>query len=367
MSSKPSPFKPCLTPVVSNRFPPRIQSHPPRTFGVHFQRPVGGVWPLAFLRSRYAHHIALEFNHRTRICRSPDHRGHTRSLDQAQQFSYGHPDIQAKITFQARDACDSPRTSPGPGAGHDTSARCSPRRNPISPLSSESRAISISPRKMNRLCVKRSGRFFPICTPAFPISPLRLLSSLAPGADQIAVEAVLTLPFPVEIAAPLPFPVSVYAESHQLQAERAGARDRLIGWMKDGTVRGFVVPISILDGPETDAIDHWKRWAADETLRRTCYANAGGYIARKSFALIALWDGRPSPRASGTEEIVGPQAHRKNPPVLSRPQAARRQRGNRSRFITFMRLVRMPTHRRERPGLSAFSLRTKTSRLVQWS
>jgi tetratricopeptide (TPR) repeat protein len=42
----------------------------------------------------------------------------------------------------------------------------------------------------------------------------------------------------------------------------------------------------------------------DSEKRRTCYANAGGYIVRNCHALIALWDGQESGKPSGTTEMV---------------------------------------------------------------
>ena len=83
---------------------------------------------------------------------------------------------------------------------------------------------------------------------AYPDSPLVLLSALAPGADQLAVEAALELKrggADVVVRAPLPFPTDVYAASTSFggqggaerTADEAEAERRMRAWV--GALTGW--------------------------------------------------------------------------------------------------------------------------------
>lgn len=135
-------------------------------------------------------------------------------------------------------------------------------------------------------------------------SPLVLLSALAEGADQIAAEAALEVG--AFVRAPLPFAPKVYRRSTSFDTD--DGRRYLDELLKQ--VEWFVVPLPEgVASPETD----WARVASDRDdpaaagLRHTCYANSGGYIARRCHALIVLWDGvegDPQRGPSGTAEQV---------------------------------------------------------------
>ena len=145
----------------------------------------------------------------------------------------------------------------------------------------------------------------------FPSSPLVLLSNLAEGADQLAVQAALAeneamkrknreIPESdlIKIQAPLPFPPEVYLQSTSFKNKKSKILfDELFSKSKY-----LVVPLP--DGHNPDSEAEWKRFSKNDDLRYQCYANAGGYIVRHCLALIALWDDNPTGQPSGTAELV---------------------------------------------------------------
>lgn len=133
----------------------------------------------------------------------------------------------------------------------------------------------------------------------FPRTPLVLLSSLAPGADQLTAEVALDLG--VKLLVPLPFPPTVYARSSTF-CHCDPERERMQEILALKNVESFVVPLP--DHPDELNFEKWEAIANDESMRRTCYANVGGYIVRHCQALIALWDGQPPVKPSGTAEMV---------------------------------------------------------------
>jgi hypothetical protein len=133
----------------------------------------------------------------------------------------------------------------------------------------------------------------------FPHSPLRLLTSLAPGADQLVAEVAEK--HGVEILVPLPFPADIYAASSSFEGFPA-AREKLHEWLFVKKVKSFVVPLPEKLG-STD-LPAWEHVIRDPQRRRIAYANTGGYIARHCHALIGLWNGKLSGNPSGTEEII---------------------------------------------------------------
>jgi hypothetical protein len=131
-------------------------------------------------------------------------------------------------------------------------------------------------------------------------TPLRLLTSLAPGADQLVAEIAERSSAGVEIVAPLPFPPEVYAQSSTFQNYERW-REKFLEWME--RVPSFVVPYGneLTDPADTE---RWMEFANDRDRRHACYANVGAYIAGHCHALIAIWDEKESEKDSGTGEIV---------------------------------------------------------------
>lgn len=166
---------------------------------------------------------------------------------------------------------------------------------------------------------------------AYPHTPLVLLSALAEGADQLA--AAVALENGAEVRAPLPFPESVYAASTSFSRANDGdytpfgqrSAEQMLRWVRGGKVDAFVVPMPDLADPKKTA--EWQAKAADQTERRRCYANAGGYIVRHCHVLLALWDGDPQPKepgakpkVSGTAEFVHFKLNGTRPSLYPPPQ-----------------------------------------------
>lgn len=164
---------------------------------------------------------------------------------------------------------------------------------------------------------KKLGLIFDDFDRAYPDSPKILLSSLAPGADQLAARIAVDRDG-WSVRSPLPFELDVFKKSTSFQVQKEHEpkvfdEDGLkkFGELKlNPKVQCFVVPMPPDQQP---AGGKWEMVAAavlgesdkDRDLRHACYANAGGYIVRHSHTLIALWDGdRKCERPAGTDEIV---------------------------------------------------------------
>jgi hypothetical protein len=143
----------------------------------------------------------------------------------------------------------------------------------------------------------------------YPGTPLVLLSSLAPGGDQLAAQVALEKGH--RVIAPLPVPEDVYLASTAFQPQDSDgeearqyleeARQTFTRLLADrARVEAFVVPFP---GMPVEAAG-WHALVENEGERRRCYANAGGYVALHAHALIALWDGELPAKPAGTGEMV---------------------------------------------------------------
>jgi hypothetical protein len=146
----------------------------------------------------------------------------------------------------------------------------------------------------------------------FPHSPFRLLSSLAPGADQLIADVAEECG--LEIMAPLPFPPELYSSSSTFEGSPVAAQTKLHGWLSSKRAKAWVVPFP--QGPDSKDQIGWQKFVQDREKRHSCYANAGGYIARHCHVLIGLWDGEFSGANSGTEEIIEYKLHGKRPALF---------------------------------------------------
>jgi hypothetical protein len=141
------------------------------------------------------------------------------------------------------------------------------------------------------------------CRDAYPNTPLRLLSALAPGTDQIAAEVALGCG--VTVCAPLPFPAEEYAGTLAFSASSAGvAAEKMLGWVRDKAVESFLVPLPGQDG-QPAPVD-WSTMVQSATRQQTCCANAAGYIVRQCHVLIALWDGNTERSGAGHDADFSP-------------------------------------------------------------
>ncbi|HEY6327638.1 MAG TPA: hypothetical protein VIW73_14120 [Candidatus Cybelea sp.] len=117
----------------------------------------------------------------------------------------------------------------------------------------------------------------------YAATPIVLLSALAEGADRLVAREALDAGF--SLVVPLPMPREEYEKDFVTPESLAEFRALL-----SRASASFVVPPA---APEIFAD------------RSALYANCGAYIARRSFELIALWDGEDSTKTGGTAEIVG--------------------------------------------------------------
>ena len=122
----------------------------------------------------------------------------------------------------------------------------------------------------------------------FPNLPLRLISALAEGGDQLVAEEALALN--IELVVPLPMPQAEYERDFSTPAALENFR-RLLA---QAQVR--LLPLS--PGVSADAI------AVRGELRNRQYAQLGMFISSHCQLLLALWDGHSSQATGGTAQVV---------------------------------------------------------------
>jgi hypothetical protein len=122
------------------------------------------------------------------------------------------------------------------------------------------------------------GTLFSNETPLF-----RLVSALADGADRYAVEAA---PSGWRLAAVLPLPREEYLQDFAADSSKE-FKSLLEG---AATVTELVAPA----GADL----------RDVAVRAQQYRALGGFLARQSDVLVAVWDGKPAAGPGGTAEVV---------------------------------------------------------------
>jgi hypothetical protein len=139
----------------------------------------------------------------------------------------------------------------------------------------------------------------------FPALPLRLMSALAEGGDQLVAEEALALG--VELMVVLPMPAAEYERDFATPASLARYHALL--------ARGRVRVLPIAPGNDADSI------AVRGEARNLQYAQLGMFLSSHCQVLLALWDGRPSLATGGTAQVV--EFHLRNAmPGLSVTQIA---------------------------------------------
>jgi hypothetical protein len=147
--------------------------------------------------------------------------------------------------------------------------------------------------------------FFQGLRAQFPDLPLRLLSALAEGGDQLVAEEALALG--VELLVPLPMARGEY--------ERDFSPESLLRFhaLLAQAVRVRELPLAAGNSAE----DIHARGEA----RNRQYAQLGMFVSSHCQVLLALWDGRPSEATGGTAQVV--EFHLRNEmPGFSVDQAA---------------------------------------------
>jgi hypothetical protein len=120
-----------------------------------------------------------------------------------------------------------------------------------------------------------------------PATPLLLLSALAEGADQLA--ASVALAHGAQLAAVLPMPAATYRATLD-----EAARDPF-----DTLLARAAFTIELPPGTATEA-----ELAASPEARVERYEALAAFLATRSQALLALWDGQPSEKPGGTARVV---------------------------------------------------------------
>jgi len=131
-------------------------------------------------------------------------------------------------------------------------------------------------------------------------TPIRLVTCLAEGADQLAAEVALELG--VQLVVVLPFPEDQYASRFEGSAPGKWESGRILGDYRESAAEWIELP--------------WDGDIDDEEARRRQYTLAGVWLAKKSHAMIALWNGREG-RPGGTSEIVALKSRGEPPRILA--------------------------------------------------
>lgn len=122
----------------------------------------------------------------------------------------------------------------------------------------------------------------------YPATPLRILSSLAEGADRLAAEVALE--HQCELLVPLPLEPAEYERDFPDSTEEFRS---LLG-------RVPAEHVFVLEHTAGHAPPHWS--AAGH--RDLSYREAGAYMAAHSHVLLALWDGLDNDSIAGTAAVV---------------------------------------------------------------
>ncbi len=122
----------------------------------------------------------------------------------------------------------------------------------------------------------------------FPDLPLRLISALAEGGDQLVAEEALALG--VELVVPLPMPLAEY--EHDFETPQA--LDRFRQLLAHARVRVLPLAPGVTQADIATRGEH----------RNRQYAQLGMFISSHCQLLLALWDGKPSEATGGTAQVV---------------------------------------------------------------
>lgn len=130
--------------------------------------------------------------------------------------------------------------------------------------------------------------FFQHLRAQFPELPLRLISALAEGGDQLVAEEALALG--IELVVPLPMAQAEYERDFN----DANVLARFRNMLDQADVR--VLPLA--PGITADAI------VARGEARNRQYAQLGMFVSSHCQLLLALWDGNPNAAMGGTAQVV---------------------------------------------------------------
>jgi len=129
---------------------------------------------------------------------------------------------------------------------------------------------------------------------------VRLVSGLAEGADQMAVDA---RPPGWDLDAILPFPADVYREDFQRSARDPGVS--AIGGFETALGRATTI-VQLPEDPQLarQSVHPEQDPAEYQRLRNNAYARLGVFLLHQVDVLVAVWDGRGEDGPGGTAEVI---------------------------------------------------------------
>ena len=135
---------------------------------------------------------------------------------------------------------------------------------------------------------------------SIPSTPLLVLTGLAEGADQLVAQVALEIG--IDFAAVIPMPIGLYSE----QMSNNGQRE--LHCLYEKAALKIHLPMEDLSE---------ERLRNSEPLRIERYQRLASFMAARSQALIALWDGLDSELKGGTAEVVSRMLKRFEEPTQS--------------------------------------------------
>lgn len=145
-----------------------------------------------------------------------------------------------------------------------------------------------------RACVRE---FFVRLQAEFPELPLRLISALAEGGDQLVAEEALALG--IDLMVPLPMPQAEY--------ERDFGDPGVLATFRALLAQAEVRVLPLAPGMSAAAI------AVRGQDRNRQYAQLGMFVSSHCQVLLALWDGNASSHDGGTAQVVEFHLHNEMP------------------------------------------------------
>jgi hypothetical protein len=130
-------------------------------------------------------------------------------------------------------------------------------------------------------------QFFAELKSRFPNSPVRLLSSLAEGADRLVARVALRNDVQLQVV--LPMPAREYCDDFKTPES--------IAEFEDLCSKAEILELPVV----TDENDAESVVGQDRDM---AYANAGMFISAHCHILLALWDGKQTHHVGGTAQIV---------------------------------------------------------------
>ena len=178
--------------------------------------------------------------------------------------------------------------------------------------------------------------FFQELQGALPHLPLRLISALAKGGDQLVAEEALALG--IEVLVPLPLPQAEY--EHDFGDPRALAHFRELL----ARTRPRTLPLA--PGNSLEAV------RARGPARNRQYAQLGMFVSSRCQVLLALWDGKPSDATGGTAQVVGYHLHNVMPGFSAADAAPNLLADDESDLVCHIHCTRRLAHEGSGPNLA---------------